>query len=229
MDEQVKARLIGATVLVAITVALVPELLSGPKQPATGEAGEPRRGTKTITIDLGSAVEQGSRVEPAPAAPAEPRTAQRLPTVPPPGVKADRTPDVDAQSVPAARTASPAAPVTAPARSAPAPKPAGSSSTSTASATPPRDSTPPAPEPKPAAPARGDWAVQVGAFGSAATARKMVSDLKRDGYPAYVAPLQRSGSTLHRVRVGPTSRAEADRIATQLKARGLPATVVSAG
>ena len=72
--------------------------------------------------------------------------------------------------------------------------------------------------------------MQVGAFGSAATARKLVSDLKRDGFPAYVSPLSRSGKTLHRVRVGPApNRADADSLAARLKARGLPATVVTGG
>jgi DedD protein len=70
--------------------------------------------------------------------------------------------------------------------------------------------------------------VQVGAFGSADTARKLVSDLKKDGLPAYVAPLSRNGKTLHRVRVGPEStRADADKLAAKLKGRGLPASVVS--
>jgi DedD protein len=68
----------------------------------------------------------------------------------------------------------------------------------------------------------------VGAFGSADTARKLAADLKGDGLPAYVAPLARNGKTLHRVRVGPEpSRAEADKVAARLKARGLQASVVS--
>jgi cell division septation protein DedD len=71
--------------------------------------------------------------------------------------------------------------------------------------------------------------VQVGAFGSAATARKLVADLERDGYSAYVAPLTRGGKTLHRVRVGlQPVRADADKLAGRLKARGLPASVVAA-
>jgi hypothetical protein len=65
MDEQVKARLIGATVLVAIAVLLVPELLSGPKRDVSGPAaGDGKRGTRTYTIDLGGAVASGARVQP---------------------------------------------------------------------------------------------------------------------------------------------------------------------
>jgi DedD protein len=99
-------------------------------------------------------------------------------------------------------------------------------------------STPPEPEPvarpladevKPAAaPVKGGLAVQVGAFGSAATARRLVDELKGDGYSAYVAPLAKAGKTLYRVRVGPVAdRAAADKLAAQLKGRKLPATVVT--
>ena len=70
--------------------------------------------------------------------------------------------------------------------------------------------------------------MQVGAFGSAATARKLVEDLGTAGFRAYESPVSRSGKTLHRVRVGPEpARADADRLAARLKARGLPATVVA--
>ncbi len=53
---------------------------------------------------------------------------------------------------------------------------------------------------------------------------------RRDGLPAYVAPLAKAGKTLHRVRVGPVAdRAAADKLAAKLKARGLPVTVVTDG
>ena len=86
----------------------------------------------------------------------------------------------------------------------------------------------PAPTTKPAVTTKGGWAVQVGAFGSAESARKLVKDLAGAGFDAYVAPIPRAGKTLHRVRVGPVAdRAEADRLAARLKARRLPATVVA--
>jgi cell division septation protein DedD len=84
------------------------------------------------------------------------------------------------------------------------------------------------PTPPPAgAPSRGGWAVQVGAFGSADTAAKLVRDLSGAGYRAFVAPVARGGKTLHRVRVGPEAdKGNAEQLASRLKARGLPATVV---
>jgi cell division septation protein DedD len=70
--------------------------------------------------------------------------------------------------------------------------------------------------------------VQVGAFSAAATARKLVADLGKDGLTAYVAPLERGGKTLHRVRVGPVaSKAEAEQLAARLKTRGLPGSIVA--
>jgi cell division septation protein DedD len=69
--------------------------------------------------------------------------------------------------------------------------------------------------------------VQVGAFGSADTARRLVQDLGGAGYRAFVSPVNRGGKTLYRVRVGPAGdRAGAEQLVPRLKARGLPATVV---
>lgn len=70
--------------------------------------------------------------------------------------------------------------------------------------------------------------MQVGAFGSAESARKLVRDLQADGYRAYVSPLQRNGKTLHRVRVGPEpAKTAADALSGRLKSRGLPVSLVA--
>ena len=234
MDEQVKARLIGATVLVVIAVLLVPELLSGRKEVDAGATveGHGTRGKRTYTIDLGGAVGAGSSVRPDTGTnegPSKPRSVPPLPA--PAGVSgtaatapAGRSAPDDPGSRPAASSANPAA--IAP--------PAAAGSTAATASTPVRQSVSPAAEKpvatKPAATGRGGgWAVQVGAFGSAGAARKLVDDLERDGLPAYVAPLQRDGKTLHRVRIGPVpSKAEAQQLATRVKSRKLPAAVVAA-
>jgi DedD protein len=71
--------------------------------------------------------------------------------------------------------------------------------------------------------------VQVGAFGSSDAARKVVAELERNGYHAYVAPLNRSGKTLYRVRVGPVAaKPDAEKLASRLKASGKSGTVVAA-
>lgn len=81
--------------------------------------------------------------------------------------------------------------------------------------------TPPKPAvtaPAPAAPAAADvgFAVQMGAFASAADANALRDRLRAAGFSAIVQPVRTDKGTLSRVRVGPvSSRAEAD----QLKAR----------
>lgn len=229
MDEQVKARLIGATVLVVIAVLLVPELLSGPKGDAVGDAvSAGRRGTRTFTIDLSGTVDAGSHVEARPTGtPTEaPRPASKLPA---PHSVVAKQPQPGSAHAPEPEP---------PPEPSPQPAPAPAARNASAPDTPPstagaavREATP-APAPaasRPVPAAAGGWAVQVGAFGSVATARKLVADLAQNGLPAYVAPLQRDGKNLYRVRVGPVaSRAEAQQLARRLESRRLPAEVVAA-
>jgi DedD protein len=217
MEEPLKARLIGASILVLLAVALVPELLSGPKNSAAGgQAVGGAKNTRTVTIDLGGAVADGARLEPRPDAASVPAAAPSLPVVesPAPAPAPATAPVTEAKTastpvdLPAARDEAAAPPARAPEASPAAIEPVGQT----------------------AAPAKGGFSVQVGAFGSEATARKLVADLKADGMPAYIAPLSKSGKTLHRVRAGPVpDRAAADKLAARLKARGLPVSVVSGG
>ena len=213
MEQPLKARLIGASILVVLAVALVPELLSGPKYSATGAAAAgSTKGTRTVTIDLGGAVAAGARIEPRPDAQPPSATPPALPTVETPAPE------------PAAQTAT-KADESAPTAETPPPEPVEVATHSTAAAAKPVPTTPAS-----TAPVKGGYSVQVGAFGSDATARKLVNELKADGLPAYIAPLSKSGKTLHRVRVGPAAdKAAADALATRLKSRGLPVSVVSGG
>ena len=54
MDRRLKERLLGATILVALIVIVVPELLSGPKHPALPPlaAGLPTTSTRSVSVDL---------------------------------------------------------------------------------------------------------------------------------------------------------------------------------
>jgi len=199
MDQQLKARLIGAVILVAIAVLLIPELLSGRKAAAPANVADEGegRGTRTYTIDLGSTLPAPGAVD----------ATQSGATPPPASPQLEQRPQ-PAQAEPEPSAAVPAAASTAAPQALPPPAP---------------------PVPEPAAPdAKGGWSVQVGAFGSAATAHKLVADLKGAGYQAYLSPISRSGKTLHRVRVGPeAARPDADKLAARLKVRGLPASVVA--
>jgi DedD protein len=234
MDQALKARLIGAAVLVALAVLLIPELLSG-RKPDGAEGGVPSatHGTRTFTIELAGggapATTPATTPAPAPAAAALAGVA--------PAQAGSAPPEATAQAGPAAPagdsagraqlTAGPAAPGTAseaaPQSSAP---PSAAGSQGQAATT--KQSIPAPMPPAASRPASGGWAVQVGAFGSAATAEKMVDQLKSAGYRAYISPVSRSGKSLNRVRVGPEAeRARAEGLAASLKARGLPATVVA--
>jgi len=212
MDESLKARLIGAAVLVVVAVLLIPELLSGRKatEAVSGEASVPR-GTRTFTIELEGAG-GGSSGAPAADTPTAVSPADEGQSGEAPAPVARAEPD----------------PATAPRAPAPVPEEVAEPEPArpTVSATPA-----PAPEPKAApatSPGKGGWVVQVGAFGSADSARRLVRDLEKDGYRAYVSPVTRSGKTLHRVRVGPEpDRSGADRLAARLKARGLPVAVTA--
>jgi DedD protein len=211
MEEPLKARLIGASILVLLAVALVPELLSGPKNsPAGGTAAGGAKDTRTVTIDLGGAVADGARLEPRPDPAAAPAATPTLPTVdsPAPAPVTEAPTASTPQDPPAVKEEVVAPPVRA-AEAKPAVK---------------------EPAVQAVTPAKGEFSVQVGAFGSEATARKLVADLEADGMPAYISPLSKSGKTLHRVRAGPVpDRAAADKLAARLKARGLPVSVVSGG
>ncbi len=212
MDQSLQARLIGATVLVALAVLLIPELLSGRKtvEPVADE-GATDRGTRSFTIELGGPGGRAAALpspSPAPIAPAK---------------RAAAPPHTNLASTEAtASGAAQADPSVATARTMPrvAPPPVADDAPAAATPRPPPPSTT-------EAISAGDWVVQVGAFGSAEAARRLVEDLKASGYAAQVAPVTRSGRTLHRVRVGPASeRPAADQLAARLKTRGLPAAVV---
>jgi DedD protein len=218
MEEPLKARLIGAAILVAIAVLLIPELLSGRKagEPVVEEGTGPR-GTRTFNIELSGGADQSVRSAPAVTSPASSAPA------PTPKMAADQPP---AGSEPEPEAQPPPARSPAPAQQATA------ASVETKPVPPPGSATavaaPPVAKPAPTTAASGGgWAVQVGAFSSAGSARGLVKELTGAGYRAYISPVTRSGKTLHRVRVGPEGdKAGAEQLARRLKARGLPAAVV---
>jgi cell division septation protein DedD len=188
---------------------------------AQAEAG---RGTRTFTIELGGAA-GGPVVTQAPRSPAPATAPLPSPETEAAQVAGETRPTVtgpasvgSSEQKVAERQASPAS--TRPASAPPVAVPESRPEAVASSAREPAST--------PVIPARGGWAVQVGAFGSADAANKLVRQLQSADFAAYVAPVSRSGKTLHRVRVGPvTERAGAEVLVPALKARGLPATVVA--
>lgn len=200
MDQGLKERLVGAAVLVAIAVWLIPWVLDGPEggaeTPASSlqlpSAEEPMP-MRTQTLKLGDAPEPSAESARAPAT---------TPTPQPSGAAAEprREPAPQAETTVAAATHEHPPAVAA--------------------------ATPPKPEPQ----LEGDWTVQLGVFEDEANAKRLAQRAGTYGYKAEVSSYRSSGGrTLYRVRVGPqATRGAADAAASALKAHGVEARVVAA-
>jgi DedD protein len=75
----------------------------------------------------------------------------------------------------------------------------------------------------------GRLAVQVGAFETSEAAERLATSLREKGFPVYVSPGVKAGSSRWRVRVGPlATREEAESTAAQLKkVEKLPTWILS--
>ena len=224
MDQGLKERLVGAAVLVAIAVWLIPWVLDGPESgvetPASSlalPAAEEPMPMRTETLRLGDA--------PVPAA--APPTVTPPAAESPASARAEAEPREDPARAAAASAdeatearAEPKTPAAAPA--ATAARPDGERTAAAASAPPRAAAASPAPA--------GDWTVQLGSFGEEANARRMAQRAGTFGYKAEVTSYSSGGRTLYRVRVGPQrTRAEADAAASALRAHGIKeARVVAA-
>lgn len=204
MDTHLKERLVGAAVLVAAAVILIPEMLSGPggdafDVPPTAPPAD--SGIRTYTIDLSNPGQSSSARAAEPDVVEEPAPPPEV-TEPVPEEKLPEQVATVAEAIPTTETHVPVTPTPAPA------------------------SRPPATQPQ--APRNLPWAVQVGSFASQATADRLKNDLAGRGYQSYVVPFKTSSQTLYRVRIGPMQeRSAADAAVQKLKAQGTNATVVS--
>ena len=199
MERRVKERLIGASILVALIVLVVPELLSGPKpaaRPATLPATLPATApepTRNVTVDLATSKAPANPDVDA-AAPSAPASASPS-TAPAPATPGVATPGV----------ATPAPP--APTPQAPAPV--------ESSAPPPISS-------------RAAWAVQLGSFANRPNADKLARQLKGQGFSVYVVTGGSAASVRYRVRIGPLAdRGSAERTVTKLKSIGHASSLVA--
>jgi DedD protein len=132
-----------------------------------------------------------------------------------------------ARAVPGEAAVAPSEPVPS---AAPAPLPENRNVVPPAPAPAPAVVVPkPAPTPAPAAssPARGNFVVQLGSFGSKDNAERLVRDMNAKGFTTFIAPVTTNGRELYRVRVGPTrDRAAAEALAAQLKRVGQSGSIV---
>ena len=207
VERPLQERLVGAAVLVAMAVIVVPELLSGPGAERSDSLSRDRAdevALKTYTIDLSNPRGRPESSTPAASQP-KPEVQAAAPPV------ADNPP-IDAVAVPSKAP---------PQERDPAP--------ASASLDEPRSvPQPSAPKPAPASAPRGDWAVQVGSFANRSAADRTAAQLEQRGYRSFITQYRADGRTLHRVRIGPLpTREAADATVRKLKGEGTAATVVA--
>lgn len=232
MDRRLKERLVGVTILVALIVLVVPELLSGPKHPVSPPlaTGQPLSPTRSVSVDL----------------------ATNRATAEPEAGAASQAPPVDAHNPAPAAVVSSTAPANgassatsaaAPSGDASEPAPAGAPGVATRKAqrgaqapletpaSPPKSASTRTPSVGPgdtAAAPHTSWAVQLGSFANKANAERLVNRLHASGGSFYVAAVGSGSALRYRVRMGPLAdRGAAERALAKLKAQGHPATIVT--
>lgn len=211
MDIALKQRLVGASVLVALGVIFIPMLLDGPADPGRREVAVslPENPDKPFTERR---FEVNTAVQPKPQ-PANTGTIQAVvepsTTAPPSGsgVSHDTRPLSAEPAVASGRDTGAEA--------------ASEQAVEVATATP--DTTP---KPSPTNVVTGTntagkgWVLQLGSFGNAANAKKVVEKVSAAGYNAYQDKVAVGGRTLYRVRVGHwLDKAEAASAGTRLAER----------
>jgi DedD protein len=213
VERQLKERLIGAAVLFALAVVLVPEMFSGPatRAPESAVARDDAASQaatdqiKTWHVDLQSAaVVSESSSEPLVEAPAAaPRDEAQTESASVSGTNESRITESSASSVEASSASS----IASAASSGEATKLVVSKPVPLKPAT---ASKPEALKSTPTPEANGKWQVQIGSFGAEDKARQIAAQLKSKGFPASVSTVKAGGKTLYRVRVsGGSSRESA--------------------
>ncbi len=225
MERVVKERLVGAAVLMAAAIILIPEMLSGPDRNSESEPAAQARSDapiKTYTIDLSqspSTQPTPSVVDnraPPPEEPAAPANAQ--PTKKPTELPSGAQPAGDDQAKPEAPQPTASTAPIAPVTTAPV--------VVEQPTAPPARTTPPPLASDTSAPTSGRWAVQIGSYAREATAERIAKQLRDQGQRAFVMPVKSGGATLYRVRIGPMKdRASAEAALRDVKSAG--AAIVS--
>jgi len=223
MDIALKQRLVGAVVLIALAVVVLPMLLGGRPEEGAQEAQTIELPPQPVELDfqtrrypLGEALEVPPREGEADAADDAPVT------LPHPSPQPNVDSDVDPGAVThvelkprafedalAAGTATP-----------------GAADSGTAAEAATETEAPAVQAPPPAAPApaatsgAGRYAVQVASFGSVNNAKRLADTLRGSGYTVLSDTVTSDVGTLHRVRVGPyPTEAEANAVVARLRER----------
>jgi DedD protein len=213
MERNLKERIVGATVIVALGIIIIPWLLDGPAQssrpveqaielPPVESSGR----TYTIPLDPGAGppipVETGNGGQPVqsrPGAGAVQRPSREDVTVPAPTADTQTARPAEQPAQPPPRPAP--QPVRAPVQEPPAQTAA---------------------QPAAQRPAQEiGWTVQVGSFSRADNAQALQRRLAGEGFDAFVSRVVTDAGTMHRVRVGPVpERDAAERLLGRLRTAG---------
>ena len=203
MERALKERIIGAVVLVVFVVLVVPIFLDGPPDDAEIVSqsvllpGQEEQKTQTVVLDR-------DRTEPVPAA-----------TQPTPA-PVEQTREEQPAAQPAAQRP---APVVEQREEAPTP-------VAEPVQEPPSEPERTKPEPV-AASTTGMWAVQLGSFSNKENAERLASDLRKQGYAAFISEVSTNSGQMHRVRIGPLKdRPSAEQMAARLAKVGHDGKVV---
>ncbi len=214
MDRRVKERLVGATILVAVVVLVVPELLFGGKPPASAAPNQPPAGVsaepmRTVTVDVSQ--NPATALEPQPQAVTSAPAANTAAA--PPGAAELSAPSAAPSAVPAPQ-AKPAAPARPTLEAAPSPPMSTVAHRAAKPATLP--------------PRRGAWAVQLGSFSDKGNAEKLRRTLQSRGYAVYISSNGKGRMLRYRVRIGPfADRNYALHWIAKLKAQGRRSSLVA--
>jgi cell division septation protein DedD len=223
-----KTRLLGAAVLLALAVIIVPMLFSSapPKTDAEQSLSleipaAPDRDLQSRTLDVSSPGSAPAAARTAfgtpPATTVNPGTGGQLASV---DIASRRPPDVEA-TAPAATPAGPT-PSTAPA-AAPARAPVSKPVATTPAATPAPASAAPLPT---GTAARGSFSINLSAYADRGKADALVQKVRAMGYPVSTAMVTQAGKQLTRVNAGPfdtRTAAEAARLKIKAAVPGVPA------
>ena len=204
MERQLKERLIGAAVLIAIAVVLVPEMFSG----------SPSRTRETPAADTANPAQLKTyQIELQPGSVVAPPVQQAPPVV----VAATRQSESssEASSAPAESSASASAQSSSQSSSQPSSQIRSSASVSSLASSSQRSSSSVSsvaqkqPAVAPVSPVNvtkktdsGQWAVQIGSFGTKDKAQQVAGKLASLGFKSSVTPVKTGDKTLYRVRTG---------------------------
>jgi len=216
MERQLKERLVGAAVLIAAAVIMVPEMFSGsgshekdlPK-PAGNQSSDSSESGQVKTYRIELQQHEG-------AATSSVSSIQTLPVVS--DTHADAIASTLPQSVPPLHEAESQAASSAAAQSATG---ANSSRSSTSNLSISHTAVA-------AATSESGWTVQLGSFAAEPSAKKVISDAKSHGFAAFHSAVKVGGKTLYRVRVGPyADRDAAEAALSKLKHSYAQASLVA--